>query len=46
MKLSIVIPCFNELDSIEKVVQAVTEAPGPDREIKSCSKKSMASWPG
>jgi len=33
MKLSIVIPCFNELDSIEKVVQAVTEAPGPDREI-------------
>jgi glycosyltransferase involved in cell wall biosynthesis len=33
MKLSIVIPCFIELDSIEKVVQAVTEAPGPDREI-------------
>jgi len=33
MKLSIVIPCFNELDSIEKVVQAVTEASGPDREI-------------
>ena len=33
MKLSIVIPCFNELDSIKKVVQAVTEAPGPAREI-------------
>ena len=33
MKLSIVIPCYNELDSVEKVVQAVTEAPGPDREI-------------
>ena len=33
MKVSIVIPCYNERDTIEKVVEAVREAPLQSREI-------------
>ena len=33
MNLSVIIPCYNELDSIEKVVQSVIDATGPDGEI-------------
>jgi len=33
MNLSIIIPCYNELDTVEQVVQSVIDATGPDREI-------------
>jgi len=33
MNLSVIIPCFNEVDSIERVVQSVVEATGPEGEI-------------
>jgi len=33
MNLSVIIPCFNEVDSIERVVQSVVEAAGPEGEI-------------
>jgi len=33
MNLSIIIPCYNELDTVEQVVQSVIGATGPDREI-------------
>ena len=33
MKLSIVIPCFNEQDTIEAIINAVLNAPGGDKEI-------------
>lgn len=33
MNLSVIIPCYNELNSIELVVQSVIDATGPDREI-------------
>jgi len=33
MNLSIIIPCYNELDTIEQVIQSVIDATGPDREI-------------
>lgn len=33
MNLSVIIPCYNELNSIERVVQSVIDATGPDREI-------------
>ncbi len=33
MKLSIVIPCFNEQDTIETIVKAVKESPYDDKEI-------------
>jgi glycosyltransferase involved in cell wall biosynthesis len=33
MNLSVIIPCYNELNSIEQVVQSVIDATGPDREI-------------
>lgn len=33
MNLSVIIPCYNEANSIEKVVQSVIDATGPDREI-------------
>ena len=33
MKISIVIPCYNEKDTIEKIVEAVCNAPLKDREI-------------
>ncbi|MDA1091664.1 MAG: glycosyltransferase family 2 protein [Acidobacteria bacterium] len=33
MKLSVVIPCFNEVDTILQVVESVTRAPGPDKDI-------------
>lgn len=33
MKLSIVIPCYNELKTIETIVAAVKESPVPDKEI-------------
>ncbi len=33
MNLSIIIPCYNELDTVEQVIQSVIDATGPDREI-------------
>ena len=33
MKLSIVIPCFNELATIDDIIDAVNAAPYPDKEI-------------
>jgi len=33
MKLSIVIPCYNELGTIEQIIDAVRMAPGGDKEI-------------
>src|SRR5207245_9617711 len=33
MKVSIVIPCYNEMDTIEKIVEAVRNAPLESREI-------------
>jgi len=33
MKVSVVIPCFNERKTIEQIVQAVCKAPLPEREI-------------
>ena len=33
MNLSVIIPCYNEWNSIEQVVQAVVDAIGPDGEI-------------
>ncbi|MBU1398533.1 MAG: glycosyltransferase family 2 protein, partial [Proteobacteria bacterium] len=33
MKLSVVIPCYNEAATIEKVIDAVLQAPFPDKEI-------------
>jgi glycosyltransferase involved in cell wall biosynthesis len=33
MKLSVVIPCYNEADTIEKIIDAVLSAPYPDKEI-------------
>jgi len=33
MNLSVIIPCYNELNSIERVVQSVIDATGPDGEI-------------
>ncbi len=33
MNLSVIIPCYNELNSIEQVVQSVIDATGPDGEI-------------
>ena len=33
MKLSVVIPCYNEADTIEKIIDTVRRAPYPDKEI-------------
>lgn len=33
MKLSVVIPCYNEAATIEKVIDAVLRAPFPDKEV-------------
>lgn len=33
MNLSIIIPCYNELETIEQVVSSVMDATGPEREI-------------
>jgi glycosyltransferase involved in cell wall biosynthesis len=33
MKLSVVIPCYNEANTIEKLIDAVLSAPYPDKEI-------------
>ncbi|HET9046248.1 MAG TPA: glycosyltransferase, partial [Casimicrobiaceae bacterium] len=33
MKLSIVIPCFNEVSTIDRIVDAVVASPYPDKEI-------------
>jgi glycosyltransferase involved in cell wall biosynthesis len=33
MKLSIVIPCFNELNTIDTIIDAVNKAPYPNKEI-------------
>ena len=33
MKLSVVIPCFNEIATIERLIDAVRAAPWPDMEI-------------
>ena len=41
MKLSIVIPCYNELNTIDAIIDAVNAAPYPDKEIiivDDCSK--------
>jgi len=33
MKLSVVIPCYNEAETIEKIIDAVLQSPYPDKEI-------------
>ena len=33
MKLSVIIPCFNECDTIRRIVESVKAAPYPDKEI-------------
>ena len=33
MKLSIIIPCYNEKDTIREIVQAVRNAPVAEKEI-------------
>ena len=33
MKLSIIIPCYNELNTIDRIIEAVNAAPYPDKEI-------------
>jgi glycosyltransferase involved in cell wall biosynthesis len=33
MKLSVVIPCYNEASTIERIIQAVRASPYPDKEI-------------
>ena len=33
LNLSVIIPCYNEFDTIENIVQAVIDATSPDREI-------------
>jgi len=33
MKLSIVIPCYNETDTIDDIIEAVKQCPHPDKEI-------------
>lgn len=33
MRLSVIIPCYNEADTIEKLINLVLEAPYPDKEI-------------
>lgn len=33
MKLSIIIPCYNEVNTIEEIVRAVKRSPYPDKEI-------------
>jgi glycosyltransferase involved in cell wall biosynthesis len=33
VNLSVFIPCYNESDTIEDIVQAVIDATGPEREI-------------
>lgn len=33
MRLSVVIPCFNELNTIDQIIDAVNKAPYPDKEI-------------
>ena len=33
MKLSVVIPCYNEANTIEALIDAVLSAPYPDKEI-------------
>ena len=33
MKLSIIIPCYNEIDTLEQIVDAVHAAPYPEKEI-------------
>jgi len=33
MKLSIVIPCYNEKDTIKEIISAIEKAPYPDKEI-------------
>ena len=33
MKLSVIIPCYNEVRSIDKIIEAVRKAPYPDKEI-------------
>ena len=33
MKLSVVIPCYNELSTIDRILEAVRQSPYPDKEI-------------
>jgi glycosyltransferase involved in cell wall biosynthesis len=33
MKLSVIIPCYNEINTIETIVRSVKESPYPDKEI-------------
>ena len=33
MKLSVVIPCYNEVGTIDRIIAAVRASPHPDKEI-------------
>ncbi len=33
MKLTIVIPCYNEANTIDRIIEAVRQSPYPDKEI-------------
>jgi glycosyltransferase involved in cell wall biosynthesis len=33
MKLSVIIPCYNESNTIERIIEAVRDSPWPDKEI-------------
>ena len=33
MRLSVIIPCYNELTTIDEIIDAVNAAPYPDKEI-------------
>ena len=33
MKLTIVIPCYNEAKTIDRIIEAVRQSPYPDKEI-------------
>ncbi|MGR9086815.1 MAG: glycosyltransferase family 2 protein [Gammaproteobacteria bacterium] len=33
MRLSVIVPCYNELDTIDLIIEAINDAPYPDKEI-------------